>query len=123
MATNSAFANADQLSLPVAEGTKSGAPVIVSQLVGVALTDRGAEGNAATHATVKLTGAFHVSVTTTGTLDVGDPVYITDAGVLTPAAGATNALFGHALEPKGAGNPETIAVRLVGASTTPLAAT
>jgi predicted RecA/RadA family phage recombinase len=122
MATNSAFANADQLSLPVAEGVESGDPVIVEQLVGVALTDRGAEGNPSTHATVKLTGAFHLPVTTTSTLDIGDPVYITDAGVLTPAAGDTNALFGHALEEKGAGNPETIAVRLVGHSTTPLAA-
>ena len=122
MATNSAFTQADQLSLPVAEGTESGDPVIVGQLVGVALTDRGDGGNESTHATVKLTGAFNVSVTTTGTLAVGAPVYITTAGVLTPAAGTTNALFGHALETKSAANPETIAVRLAGASTTPLAA-
>jgi predicted RecA/RadA family phage recombinase len=123
MATNSAFAQADQLSLPVAEGTESGDPVLVGQLVGVALTDRGAEGNASTHATVKLTGAFRLEVGTTTTRAVGDPIYITDAGALTPAAGSTNALFGHALEPKGSTAGEVIAIRLAGHSTTPLAAT
>ena len=121
MATNSAFTQADQLSLPVAEGTESGDPVIVGQLVGVALTDRGDGGNESTHATVKLTGAFDLAVGTTSTLAVGAPVYITTAGALTPTAG-TNALFGHALEEKGSSAGEVIAIRLAGASTTPLAA-
>ncbi|WP_166345093.1 DUF2190 family protein [Phytoactinopolyspora limicola] len=104
MATNSAFHLADQLSLPVPAGTESNDPVKVGDLVGVALTDRGTEGNEPTHATVKLTGAFHL-VVDGAIADVGDPVYIDGDGDLTATASG-NDLFGHALETKGVGEGE-----------------
>jgi len=100
MAKNNVFAWSRSRSLPVAEGVTSGDPVVVGELVGVALTDRGAGGNADTEATVALDGAWTLPVTTTTTRAVGAPVYITSAGVLTPSA-TDNTLFGHCLKPKG----------------------
>jgi len=102
MAKNNVFAWTRSRSLPVADGTVSGSPVIVGSLVGVALTNKGGGGNAATDATVALDGAWDLPVTTTTTIDVGGIVYIIAAtGVLTPVATA-NVVFGYALEAKGA---------------------
>ena len=94
MALNETFRNAARLSLPVAEGTKSGDPVIVGDLPGIAITDRGKGGNPDGNATVCLEGAFEVTVAAATT--VGGPVYITSAGVLNGTA-ASNKLWGYAL--------------------------
>lgn len=106
----------DKLSLPVAEGTKSGDFVLVGDqgLFGVAATDRGAGGNASTHATVWTAGVFDLPVTTSTAMDVGDIVYaIAATGVLTPAAGSApaNIPVGWALEAKGTA-AATIRVKL-----------
>ena len=96
MALNEIYRDGDHIALPVAEGTKSGDPVAVGSLVGVAQTDRDAAGNA----TVWLTGVFDVPVSD-AVASVGLAVYITSAGVLTNAASG-NTIVGYALATKGA---------------------
>ncbi len=85
----------NHLLLPVIAGTLSGGPVIVGMLVGVAETDRDANGNA----TVKLGQAVTTqSLTATGTITAGAPVYITSATyALTDAPGAGKQLYGHTI--------------------------
>ncbi len=125
MARNEVFKNADYLSLPVAEGVESGDPVRIGGLNGVAQTDRGAaldasapyvqdiSGNVAVYVSVALKGAFLLPVSTTTTLAIGAPVYITSAGVLTPTDNSgANALFGHALTPKGSTANSLVVVRI-----------
>lgn len=98
------------LSLPVGDGVASGDPVIIGDLVGVALTDEGDGGNPDNTATVQLGGVWTLTVTGAVT-DVGDAVYITSTGVVT-ATSTGNTLFGHALETKSAAAAE-IPVRVV----------
>jgi len=93
MATNESFRNSDSLTLPVPAGTKSGAPVKVGSLVGIALTSE--DGGTAT---VRLKGAFDLEVTG-AVSNVGDPVYITSAGALNVTSEG-NTLFGYALATK-----------------------
>lgn len=104
MARNVIFQPGEQLSLPVPEDTASGDPVVIGILVGLALTDRGAGGNADTHATVLMAPSAVVEVSVTGAIsNVGQAVYITSAGALTATQG-TNTLYGAALETKGTGD-------------------
>lgn len=122
MALNEVFKDADGLSLPVPEGTRSGTPLRIGILNAVAITDEGSVkndqhvsygfaqatggiGNKPGHTSVKLSGAWRVPVT--GATTVGGPVYITSAGKLTTTAGS-NALWGAALRVKGGGEGETI---------------
>lgn len=112
MATNETYRKGDYLSLPVPAGLKSGQPVRVGSLNGVAQTNRneGAApdpvtgytytgGNPVGNASVWLSGAFDFTVSFATT--VGQPVYITAANVLTDVA-TSNSLFGHALTAKSA---------------------
>lgn len=110
MAKNQVFPPHRTRVLPVATDFASGTAVLVGSLVGVALTSEGEGGNKAGYATVALGGAFKLPVTTTTTLAVGAPVYITSGGALTPSASG-NTLFGYALEPKGS-SAQTITVEL-----------
>ncbi|MDR9817650.1 MAG: DUF2190 family protein [Candidatus Methanoculleus thermohydrogenotrophicum] len=71
MATNEVYYPGDTLPLPVPEGTKSGDPVVVGTIAGIAMEDRDAAGNAP----VRVKGVFKLSVT--GPIDVGDKVYYT----------------------------------------------
>jgi predicted RecA/RadA family phage recombinase len=102
MATNQVYANAQHIPLPVPSGTKSGDPVLVGALVGVAIIDREADGAA----TVWRDGAWNLTVTGEVTV-IGAPVYIAAAGQgtrqtkLTVTAGS-DVLFGYALATKGA---------------------
>jgi hypothetical protein len=120
MATNEVFRDADLLSLPVPNGTTSGAPVRVGAaatgLNGVTQTKTGAAGepdggNATGYASVMLKGAHKLPVSTTTTLAVMDPVYITSGNVLTPSS-AGNQLFGHALTAKPATANAIVTVRV-----------
>lgn len=107
---NEVYREADELSLPVGAGVKSGDPVMVGALPGVAATDADADGNA----TVWMHGAYRIPVTTTTALAVGDPVYfVTSSGALstTDNTGA-NALFGYALTEKGTTAGETVVVKI-----------
>lgn len=71
----------------------SGLPVLYGSLTGVALTDKGAGGNAATYTTVDFgPGGWSVSVfdgAATG-VAVGDPIYFATTPVGTPAGNLTN---------------------------------
>ena len=108
MATNEVFREADHISLPVIAGTKSGDPVKVGSLFGVAVTDRDSAGNA----TVWRKGAFRLTVSDAVT-GVGTPVYFTDGSKQLSAAG-TGTPFGYALETKtAAAAPIAIAIAQV----------
>lgn len=112
MAINEVYNKAESLVLPVGSTIKSGWPVIVGGLYGVAEVDAYVGEDAATYTTVKFNGAFRFDlsaaspitplVTLQGqALTVGQPVYITSAGVLTTVA-TSNTLFGHAIRAKSA---------------------
>lgn len=92
---NEVYRDADELTLPVPEGTKSGDAVIVGDLPGVAATDRDADGNA----TVWMRGAYDLSVTGAVT-QIGAPIYIPAAGGNLSVTADGNKLFGHALATK-----------------------
>jgi predicted RecA/RadA family phage recombinase len=94
---NQRYTHNKHISIPVPEGTKSGEPVKVGQICGVAAIDRDADGKA----TIWLDGSYDVPVTG-AVASVGLPVYITGARALTTTA-AGNFLFGTALSTKGAG--------------------
>ena len=96
MAKNQAYTNALHITLPVAEGVESGAPVLVGNIAGVAQTDRDANGRA----TVWLDGSWRIPVTG-AVANVGDAVYITSGGELT-ATEADGDAWGIALATKAA---------------------
>lgn len=105
MAKNRVFAgNEPALSLPVPAGTRSGDPVLVGAIVGVAATDRtetvdgkqyGGVGNPEGHASVEVSGAFALEVAE-AVAAAGTRIYIVPAdNSLTTADGAgVNTLFG-----------------------------
>lgn len=105
MARNEQFFDADKLSLPVPPGVKSGEPVLVGPLPGVAVTDRD-EGTG--QASVWLKGAWILDVDGAVTT-FGLPIYITTARALTTTA-TNNKLFGYSLGTKGAGTGELTVV-------------
>lgn len=122
MAKNIILDQADQLSLPVPAGKKSGDHVRVGGLNGVCLTDRAEPSptvdpvrgapvntNPVGNASVKLNGAAEFNVDF-AVAAVGDPVYITPGGTLTGTA-TGNAVFGHALTTKtAAAGPLTVRI-------------
>lgn len=112
MALNEIFKESQNISLPVAQGTASGAPVRVGILNGVAQTTEGDGQNADGYASIKLNGAHKVAVTG-AVANVGDPIYITSAGVLTATA-TGNDLWGAALQTQAADGE--IVVKVAGIS-------
>ena len=113
MATNEVYYPGDTLPLPVPAGTKSGDPVVIGTIAGVALEDRDAAGNAP----VRVKGVFKLSVTGhDGTknvaIGVGDKVYYTAPSGTTPAiidADATDgAEFGVALKAIASGADDAV---------------
>jgi len=128
MARNEVYKVGSFVSLPVPTGKKSGDPIRVGSLNGVLQTNEASldipstpaspyvqapSSNRPGFASVALEGAFKLPVSTTTTRAVGDPVYITSGGTLTTTDNSgANALFGHALEPKGATANQLITVRI-----------
>lgn len=110
MAKNRKYEHGQGLTLPVISGTVSGGPVIVGMLPGVALTTRDSAGNAS----VELgDGVYTVSVTASGNITLGQPIYITSATyALTDAAGAGKQLFGHAVSTSTGAGAKSIDVRI-----------
>jgi predicted RecA/RadA family phage recombinase len=110
MAKNILVERDDSAQLPVIAGTVSGSPVIVGMLVGIALTDRDANGNAS----VKFNCRATVTVTAAANITIGEPIFITSATyALTDAAGAGKQVFGHALSTSTGAGSKTIAVKVV----------
>ena len=100
MAKNEVYYPGNTIPLPVPEGTKSGDPVVVGTIAGIAMEDRDAAGNAP----VRVKGVFKLSVTgrdgnATKAINVGDKVYYTPPSGGTPAinANAAGIEFGVAL--------------------------
>ena len=96
------------LTLPVGTGVKSGDPVAVGEIVGVALTNADDNG----YATVQTEGVFKLSVvgndgTNDASISVGDALYYNAGTINKNTAGV---LFGYALEAVGAGETKTIDV-------------
>jgi hypothetical protein len=115
MAKNEVFKIGDALSLPVATGTKSGTPLRIGVLNGVAQTDEGSVtnpnyvfagiaqptggiGNAPGFTSVKRSGSWMVPVAGV-VANVGDPIYIKADGTLS-ATGTGAFLWGAALATK-----------------------
>jgi predicted RecA/RadA family phage recombinase len=95
MATNRVYEKATQLSLPVPTGVVSGDPVLIgAALVGVALTDRDADGEA----TIQMDGAFDLEIVAAGAMAVGDPVFIDNATDRELSDTDTGVHFGYLLE-------------------------
>lgn len=125
MTRNERFSPKDDhhYSLPVPNSTAVGTAVhigtysaTVPGLNGVTETSTGAAGEAAPghatgYASVAIKGVFDLAIGTTTAIAVGDPVYITSGGALTPVATA-NALFGHVLRAKGTTAGEIVPVRI-----------
>lgn len=111
MATNVKFKVDDYISLPVADGVKSGDPVVVGTLVGVAITDEGGGvGNQPGYASVALAGGVEVNLPNGVTFNIGDKVYLTPAGAVTATASG-NTLLGKVTHTNGTGangNPRVI---------------
>lgn len=81
----------------------SGDPVLIGQIPGVAVTDEGDGGNAATETTVCTKGIFDLTVEGTDAsgnkaVGVGDKVYYDTAGDPVLSVDATKVFFGYALE-------------------------
>ena len=102
MAKNEVYYPGDTLPLPVPEGTKSGDPVVVGTIAGIAMEDRDAAGNAP----VRVNGVYKLAVTghdgsKNAAIAVGDKVYYTAPAGTTPAIidanATTGAEFGVAL--------------------------
>lgn len=90
MALNEIFKVGKSISLPVPADTKSGDPVRVGVLNGVAIVDEGTGFNADGYTSVDLFGGHLFEL---AGAEVGDPVYITAAGELTLTASG-NKLWG-----------------------------
>lgn len=95
MAKNEVYYPGNAIPLPVPEGTKSGDPVVVGTIAGIAMEDRDAAGNAP----VRVNGVYKLAVTGhDGTkneaIGVGDKVYYTAPSGGTPAIINANATTG-----------------------------
>lgn len=89
------------ISLPVPTGVKSGDPVVIGDLVGVAITDEGGGvGNMPGFASVALEGGARLNVPAGTTYAVGDTVYIAADRTISKTASG-NKRFGKVThEPK-----------------------
>jgi predicted RecA/RadA family phage recombinase len=90
---NEVYDNVDSFPITVPAGVLSGDPVVVGELVGVAITDRGADGKT----TLRRRGGFNLTVT--GAITLGAPVYaVVAAGLVTSltATATSNTRFGLA---------------------------
>ena len=119
MATNEVYYPGDTLPLPVPAGTKSGDPVVIGTIAGVALEDRDAAGNAP----VRVKGVFMLSVTgrdgaSDKAIAVGDKVYYTvpsgGTSAIIDVSATAGEEFGVALKAIAAGATATIPVALKG---------
>lgn len=97
MAKNLAYPNADHIALTADKEYKSGAPVRIGSICGVAVTD----GKQGKRFTVHRNGSWRIPVVEK--VEQGEPVYITTEGKLTKTKG-TNKLFGVCLRGNTAAN-------------------
>ena len=115
MAKNQVFDEGDQLSLVCTDPAtpKSGDPVLVGQIPGVALTDERADGTTS----VCTEGVFRLSVkgvNGSGNTAIAAGDIVTYVAGDTPKLGvkASGVRFGYALDPVTSGSTTTIRVKL-----------
>lgn len=106
-------------SLPVADGTVAGSPVVVGGLTGVALTSKSdgdtLDGNPDGYATVRLVGTAELEIVGAGTAAVGTPIYVAAGTPATATLTATsNKLLGFLVTAKPSGSGAKARVRLAG---------
>ena len=99
MALNEILKHSQNRSLPVPTGTKSGDPVRVGIINGVAQTNEGDGQNAPGYASIKSHGAWKLPVEGAVTA-IGDPIYISATNEL--SATTVGDLFGAALQTQAA---------------------
>lgn len=104
----------DVLTIPVAVGTVSGAPVLVGQIHGVALIDRLTSGDA----TVATRGVFDLSVKAVddagnSAVAKGDHIYYVDGDTPKLSKKISGNFFGYALETITSGSTDTINVLVI----------
>lgn len=120
MATNQVFDEADQLSVVCTQPATpaSGDPVLFGQMPGVALTDEGDGGNAATATSVKFSGVYEFEVKGENNagntaIAAGDILYYDSAATVKINKDNTNGVrFGYAMAAVDSGATATIAVRI-----------
>lgn len=115
MATNEVHKFGDQLSAAATHPAtpKSGDPVRVGDICGVALTDERTDGTTS----IKFNGVFNVSVKGVNSggnsaVAVGDSIYYVDADTPVLSKKNTGVLFGYALGAVTGGATTTIPVKL-----------
>lgn len=113
MSRNRLFANGRHLSLPVPVGTKSGDPVAVGQIGGVALEDRDSTGET----TVDRRGVYALTVKAVNgagnsAIAAGDKLFFVEADTPKLSKKDTGVFFGYALKAVAAGATATIPVAL-----------
>lgn len=113
MAANLKFQPVWTLTLPVPAGTKSGDPVMVGTIAGMAEIDRQTDGNA----TVNVGGVVTISVKGINgagnvAVAVGDKLYFTTGDTPPVSAKATGSLYGKAVGVVTSGATTTIDVLL-----------
>ena len=115
MSTNKIYNDGDPLPAPVPAGTKSGDPVRIGGLNGVAIVDRAAAstgpvnadgslnaaynhggGNADGNTSVDYSGAFELSVTSAAAPTYGQAIHLAAAGLTTTAG--SDPLWGHSVD-------------------------
>lgn len=109
MALNRVREEADKLSLPVPNGTKSGDPLVLGDLPCVAVVDQNQWTPSA--ASVQCDGSFRFDVTDTGGgIVVGTSLYLQNDGTLNDNNGGK--FFGYALEAVDANDTAAIEVKV-----------
>lgn len=122
MSTNQVFDHGDAVSVACTDPAtpKSGDPVLLGQLGGVAQTDEGKGGNASDHTSVAFVGVFNLSVkgvdgSGNHVIAAGDTIFYVTGDTPKLSAKATGVKYGTALDPVNSGATTTIRVRLNGA--------
>lgn len=113
MSKNRLYANGRNLPLPVPVGTKSGDPVAVGQIPGVALEDRDSAGET----TVDRGGVYTLAVKAVNgagnsVIAVGDKLFFVEADSPRLSKKDTGVFFGYALKAVAAGATATIPVAI-----------
>ena len=111
MAKNRTRDDARYTYLPVASGVKSGDPVIVGSITGVALTDRDASGKAA----LDLGGTYSIPVGAVNdsghnAVAIGDELFFTTGDIPPVTKKASGNFFGYATMPVNSGQTANIEV-------------
>lgn len=99
---NEAFRPGGELSLPVPSGTKSGEPVKIGGICGVAATDRSTTaapvgGNINGHASVLIDGRVYQIDVDGAITGAGQPIYIVVASRTLTVTSSGNELWGHSV--------------------------